>query len=202
MVLIILLLLSSFHIGNSFTLTKFCRSLSGYISATTKEDDIDFQSIYNIDEKYSQEEALKIGRVLTEAIRQVKVDHEKEIESIEQEIRQLQKKRSYTFLAYWCFDQYVKEGKLNSVFEVPTENISKEMMKGFDCELMNTCLAKYGMLCDEVTDTYNDYDYYEQRKRERGVEWRVACSFDLSEEDIEKIAADIIEEQRVGAGSS
>ena len=198
MVLIILLLLSSLYVGNSFTLTKFCRPPSGL--PTSKEDDIDFQSIYNIDEKYSQEEALKTGRVLTEAIRQVNVDYDKEIESIGQEIRQLEKKRSYTYLAYCCYDQYVKEGKLNSVIEVPTENISKEMMKGFDYELMNTCLAKYGMLCDKVTDIYGGYDYH--YKQEKGAEWRVACSFNLSEEDIEKIAADIIEEQRVGSGSS
>ena len=55
----------------------------------------------------------------------------------------------YAELAFWCFDAYINNGLLKSVIkEEEYENTIN--MKNFDYELMDDCLAKYGMECTEV----------------------------------------------------
>lgn len=84
-------------------------------------------------------------------MRQVKVDYEDEIKTINSEIDQLVQvqKRGYAKLAFWCFDAYINNGLLKSVIkEVEYENTIN--IENFDYELMDDCLAKYGMECTEV----------------------------------------------------
>ena len=79
------------------------------------DGDIDFKSIYNLDDKYSQEEALKSGIGLTKAMRQITVDQEEEIERIDKEMKRLREKRAYSKLAFWCFNQYIRLGTLETM---------------------------------------------------------------------------------------
>ena len=172
------LLCTNFDVCNSFIPTPICWSVrSSSLCDSSDTEDIDFKSIYNIDEKYQQDEALKTGIELTKVMRQVKVDHEEELKSIGNKITQLEEKKAYTILAFWCFDQYVRLGELNAVFKSPTKNVSTEMMKGFDYGLMNACLAKYGMVCDEVKTS----NYYHSLE----IEWNVSCTLheDVSENE-------------------
>ena len=96
------------------------------------------------------EEALKTG--LTKAMRQIRVEHEEENKVILNEIEKLEKKSAYSKLAFACFDEYIRSGKLTLC--VKKEEKSKDFIyiqkylrsyNSFDSELMGECLTKYGM---------------------------------------------------------
>ena len=99
------------------------------------------------------EEALKTG--LTKAMRQIRVEHEEENKVILDEIEKLEKKSAYCKLAFACFDEYIRSGKLT--LRVKKEENSKDFIyiqkyldegyenNSFDSELMGECLTKYGM---------------------------------------------------------
>ena len=152
-VLLSLLLGTGFQLGHSFILPSQQPGSSSFVLyESSAANDIDFKSIYNLDEKFSQEEALKTGIALTKAIRQVKVDYESELKTIGDEIKQLELKRAYTKLAYWCFDTYIETGKLDRHEKLNEDKKYSGAldMEEFDYELMNTCLSKYGMQCNNV----------------------------------------------------
>ena len=78
--------------------TKIPRKTSSLLSAekNSGDDPIDFTSLYNLNEKVSQEEAMKSGIGLTKAIRQITVDYGEEIRSIGNEIEGSFKAKGHT----------------------------------------------------------------------------------------------------------
>ena len=134
-----------------------------------------------------QEEEIKSGIVLTKAIRKVKVDHEDEISQMNADIRQLVKKQAYSKLAFWIFDQYVRFGKLDTVLKEADydEGHFKKgnLDTGFDYKLMDECLAKYGMECNNVKGHCHYYN------KDDPTEWNLSCV--LHEEDVDNDSEDM-----------
>ena len=136
---------------NHFTYTN--RGLASLKDISTSNASIDFKSIYALGRKDGMEEALKTG--LTKAMRQIRVEHEEENKVILDEIEKLEKKSAYSKLAFACFDEYIRSGKLT--LRVKKEENSKDFIyiqkyldegyenNSFDSELMGECLTKYGM---------------------------------------------------------
>eukprot|EP00984_Skeletonema_dohrnii_P008665 scaffold3225_cov72-Skeletonema_dohrnii-CCMP3373.AAC.1 len=155
---------SNFYAAESFTtstlLSRNWSTATARYDASQPDPESIFESIYDIDEKYSQEEALKSGIRLTKVMRQVQVDHEEEIKRLNDEIDRLIQKRAYTKLACWCLDKYITLGELGS--KINDGEYEKTVdMDSFDYDLMNACLAKYGMKCTDVEyGGYRDDGYF------------------------------------------
>ncbi len=116
----------------------------------TESNLIDFTALYNLGENYDQEEALKSGIKLTKAIRRSRVDYEEDIKRINDDISRLYELCEYTVLAFSCFESYTTSGELTYRLE--------DVEKGhgeFNQNLLNACLAKYGIECNDVS-----YDRY------------------------------------------
>jgi hypothetical protein len=164
LVLFILTSNSNFYAAESFTtstlLSRNRSTATARYDASQPDPESIFESIYDI-EKYSQEEALKSGIRLTKVMRQVKVDQEEEIKRLNDEINRLIQKRAYSKLAFWCFDKYITLEELKT--KINDGDYEKSVnMRSFDYDLMNACLAKYGMKCTNVNNGgyYRDDDRY------------------------------------------
>ena len=134
--------------------------------------EVDLQAaIYDVQGVKEQHltEVRKTGLELTMAVRNMEVEHKKELEKIDATIKAATLKKAYTELAFLCFKRYVKNGSLEFKF-VFTANDEDEEERAeedtdqsefltdaehfagmtdesvFNKEVLETCLAKYGFV--------------------------------------------------------
>lgn len=118
-------------------------------SGIPDELNVDFSTLYNVDQPFSQDEALKAGIQLTKRMRQVQVDHDKEVSDIDHTIAKLQKRRKYVNLAYECLSTFTSTGELYLTDD--EEETMPEILEDLDITLMDACLSKYGLKSGDVT---------------------------------------------------